>query len=206
MIVKPHPYLKNIYVSDTGIVYEYLEQSPLARGVKFPECSICCNHIDVYGYKIISLRAFNYEANGMHKRARKKYKAHKLVAETFIPNPNGCKYVDHIDNDKTNIHISNLRWVTLKENNSDSIARRVKHYDLDKVRQCMLAYIKGKPVKQISADYGVTTNSLKDWFKCRTQKRVWKEILNDYRKGILGSDLDENRVEYILKKMETVGS
>lgn len=40
---------------------------------------------------------------------------HDLVAEAFVPNPEGKKYVIHKDGDKLNNHASNLAWSDTKE-------------------------------------------------------------------------------------------
>lgn len=46
----------------------------------------------------------------------KTHSVHQLVAVTFIENPDNLPAVNHIDADKTNNNISNLEWVTVKEN------------------------------------------------------------------------------------------
>jgi hypothetical protein len=48
-------------------------------------------------------------------RGRRKY-LHRLVAEAFIPNPDQKPYVDHVDGDRKNNTVTNLRWVTAQEN------------------------------------------------------------------------------------------
>lgn len=46
---------------------------------------------------------------------------HRLIAETYIPNPKQNKYVNHIDKDRTNNSISNLEWVSSSYNNLHSL-------------------------------------------------------------------------------------
>lgn len=48
---------------------------------------------------------------------------HRLVAEAFIPKPLGATEVDHIDGDRTNNNLTNLRWVTHKENTNNPNTR-----------------------------------------------------------------------------------
>ena len=46
-------------------------------------------------------------------------KKHRIVALTFIPNPQDLPVVDHGDNDRANFHIENLRWTTQKQNSNN---------------------------------------------------------------------------------------
>ena len=60
-------------------------------------------YVNLYMNKIITLK-----------------KNHRLVAETFLDNPQDKKCVDHIDNNKLNNHLINLRYATISENNQNS--------------------------------------------------------------------------------------
>lgn len=60
-----------------------------------------------------SLTAEGYKAIKFKGRS---YKVHRLVAECFIPNPEHKPQIDHINRDRSDNRVGNLRWVTQSEN------------------------------------------------------------------------------------------
>lgn len=56
---------------------------------------------DTSGYKMVIFRVNKHS---------KTFKVHRLVAETFIPNPNNLPEVNHKDEDKTNNCVDNLEY------------------------------------------------------------------------------------------------
>ena len=60
------------------------------------------------GYKIVSL---SYK-NKKHKR----FGVHRLVAETYIPNPDNLPEVNHINENKLDNRVENLEWCTTLDN------------------------------------------------------------------------------------------
>lgn len=46
----------------------------------------------------------------------KHFKLHRLIAITLIPNPHNYPVVRHLDNNKLNNHVSNLKWGTQRDN------------------------------------------------------------------------------------------
>lgn len=87
--------------------------------------------------------------NGYHKYSivfddgtRKEMFAHRLVALAFIENSDVSKtFVNHLDGDKTNNHVSNLEWVTPSENNQHAYDTNLSKGKLHKVEG--LPYLKG---------------------------------------------------------------
>lgn len=68
--------------------------------------------INKYGYCKVKLQKDNYS---------KIYSVHRLVAEAFISNPENKSFVNHIDCNKQNNKVSNLEWVTAKENTQHAV-------------------------------------------------------------------------------------
>ena len=56
---------------------------------------------------------------------------HRIIAKQFIPNdePINKKYIDHLNKDRTDYHLENLRWCTSSENNKNSSKRNGVEYD-----------------------------------------------------------------------------
>ena len=57
-------------------------------------------------------------------RERKTHNVHRLLALHYIPNPFKKPYVDHINRDKKDNRLINLRWVSKSENNVNSILKK----------------------------------------------------------------------------------
>ena len=55
---------------------------------------------------------------------KKDFSVHRLVGNAFIPNPKKKPQIDHIDGNKQNNRVDNLRWVTGKENCNNPITKQ----------------------------------------------------------------------------------
>lgn len=67
---------------------------------------------------------------------RKSYLVHRLVAATFIENPNNLPYVNHIDHDKNNNRVENLEWI----NHSDNVKHSHQNENRVSVSHVLLQY------------------------------------------------------------------
>lgn len=71
--------------------------------------------------KILKLRVNKYGYLQVHLSKNGKHYAksiHRLVAQTFIPNPNNYSQVNHKDEKRDNNNVENLEWCNCKYNNN----------------------------------------------------------------------------------------
>lgn len=171
--VREHPIYKNIYVSDTGLIWEYFSgnQYTRDRNKRYPQCILGNIHYDKYGYEIYTPRITTCNLNNLQHR--KKIKVHQLVAQTWIDNPCNYQIVDHIDYNKLNNRVSNLRWVSLAENNKGK-HRKASGVDKQTRLACLRMLLVDKlTIKEVNYITGVTTNTLSEAKRGTTWLNEW---------------------------------
>ncbi len=115
--------------------------------------------------EIVPHKGSNYNLIDLCKDGKiKKYLIHRLIAETFIPNPDNKPQVNHIDGNKRNNRVDNLEWCTASENQKHSISIGL--------RTC-----KGEKNSQSKINAEVALSIFKD-------KRQYKEISKQYNVSI----------------------
>lgn len=100
MRAKRHPYLDGVLVREDGMVFVPANGSNKAHWA--------AGSPNRDGYRRIQIRGGSYLS-------------HRLVAETFIPNPENKREVDHINRNTSDNRVENLRWVTRSENNRNTV-------------------------------------------------------------------------------------
>ena len=88
--MKEHPTYKGFFVTEDGEIYS-------KRGK-------LKGQFDKRGY-------LTYNLYGYGKKS-----GHRMVAETYLPNPDNLPQVNHIDENKTNNKVENLEWISNADN------------------------------------------------------------------------------------------
>ena len=108
------------------------------------------------GYRCVDI----YENGKAHK-----HYIHRLLAETFIPNPENKRTVNHKNGNKLDNRLSNLEWNTDSENISHAYANGLNRATNKKVLDTDLhaiygRYIDGESLTEIIKDYSFSLSTV----------------------------------------------
>lgn len=102
----------------TGLIRSIDRFVPHSRlGQQFVRGRIIIPHLDQDGYARVQLCKLGQI---------KLWGIHQLAARTFIPNPESKLSINHKDGVKTNNCVTNLEWVTGRENEEHAVRNRLK--------------------------------------------------------------------------------
>lgn len=91
-------------------------------------------------------------------------RGHRLVAETFLSNPNNLPVVNHKDNNRTNNNVDNLEWCTVYENTIHGFSLRkgktLSHLSKDELLDVIDKYNNGWTSQSIVDFYELTIRNI----------------------------------------------
>ena len=173
--MKEHPYFKNFLVTEDG------------RVISKNSGKVLSLRVNEFGYVVVQI----YDpVQNIHKHR----KVHRLVAETYIDNPHSKPEVNHIDSNKLNNNVTNLEWVTSKENKDHAWANNLytafaeNHPDTflsnSQVHEMCRLMEEGARNKDLADAFGIS----KDLVSSIRTGRNWKSISSLYK-------IDKKRTE-----------
>jgi hypothetical protein len=104
------------------------------------------------------------------KQKMKNFLVHRLVAEAFLDKIPGKEIVCHLDDNKMNNHVDNLRYGTYSENGKDAVKNgklksgensplsKLTNADVDTIRHLVLSL--GKTHREVSEIFGVARSTV----------------------------------------------
>jgi len=94
---------------------------------------------------------------------RKKFRVHRLVAESFVENPHGLSWVNHINGDKSDNRSENLEWVTPHRNTMHSLRSGLQKTKLNETQVRVIRHLRGHMAyAEIGRLFGVSGQFARD--------------------------------------------
>lgn len=135
-------------VSDTGRIKSLQRHRKNHTKTQIVKEKIKNTRKDPQGYLLLDL----YKDN-----KPKTIRVHRLVAETFIPNPENKETVNHMDGDKENNDVENLEWASFKEQNNHIYEKKLKSDE--SIDKAIKAMNKASSKKTMCLNDGIIYNS-----------------------------------------------
>lgn len=126
------------------------------------------------GYARIKLKGLNNNGDQL---------VHRMVAESFIPNPDNKPVVNHKDADRMNNRVDNLEWVTHAENIADMANRGT--LNTYTARESLRL---GKPVQQVCQDTGKVIDVWESMKEASEETGITRRTISKECKGGVGQN------------------
>ena len=97
---------------------------------------------------------FTHLGTGLKKPRTKSVGIGRLVATVFVPNPDDLPEVDYIDNDKSNLHWSNLQWIQHDDNCRKDQAYTYKVWNIKDPEKVIILDSKRQVEAKVGKSYG----------------------------------------------------
>lgn len=126
------------------------------RTVKRGEATVMSQEEHWNGYLSVHLR---------NKGVERRVSVHRLVAEAFIPNPDGLRDVNHKNGIKTDNRVENLEWLSHSDNMKHAYKMRVPKSPLikdEKIRKAVRAWAEANEISQAQFDRYTSGFSARD--------------------------------------------
>jgi predicted DNA-binding protein YlxM (UPF0122 family) len=187
--LKEHPIFKNYLIYKDGRVFNKLSGKFLTI------------RVDFFGYCTATVR----ESVGSQWYWKK---VHRLVAETYLPNPENKREVNHIDCNKENNNLENLEWATSKENKTHAFQNNLYSCVAE---NSLTAILTNSQVHEICKhiEDGLDNNSIAEIYSVDKGRisdirigRRWKSISCNYNLVVKRQDRKSlNTIKFVCEKI-----
>ena len=183
-----HPDIEKIEVSTFGRVRTLDRMTSNGRGSYLVKGHVLKQCNDKDGYLVVYVPV---DKKWTNKRV------HRLVAQTFIPNPNGLPMINHKDCDRANNEVSNLEWC----DNSYNVQYREKFGDaqghpLFAIKLDTLEVLNFRSQNEASRVLGAKNQNVSRVIKGSLNQTHGFWFVNDDDKAV---DLTNQKLQYIDK-------
>ena len=196
---KRHPKYSNYIISNQGRVKHLTYVNTNNKTIKE---RLLCGSLHNDGYIFVSICL----GNSQYKQIPK----HRLVAETWIENPNNKPEINHKDGNKQNNSIDNLEWCTSSENQQHAVDNMLQPITVSTYKgklskeqrdEIINRYnIENISKRQLAKEYEVSHTTINDLLN--NKYNYGDNEYEDFLKTI--DELNELRDEYILTKDKEV--
>ena len=151
-----HPKYNHLFLSQDGQIYSTKSNKYLSL------------FLHKHGYFILSTKLNGRLAKGST------FKVHRLMAETYLPNPNNYPVVNHKNGNKQDNRVCNLEWCTSRQNALHSYKLGLSKPQnkeqnamwkgtKDKIEEARVLREQGLSLRKIGALLGVSKNAINRW-------------------------------------------